>query len=315
MITNAVENRKVAQSPPKTVRGGLSAAARRLASVETQWIYDQSFQQPEAEARILGDPDAQPSATHDSWKAVRQLPAHLARLCEAALLTVAEERALFRRLNYAKYRADQLRRQLDPRRPSRSLIEEIESLLELARGDRDRIVQANVRLAVSIAKKRATAVRPFDLLLSEAIATLLKAVEKFDYQRGFRFSTYATLAIERSLWRDIKHGQRDRLRFQHAETAWFESKPADECPGTLTERRYRELSQALGDLLAQLAPRERSIIRRRFGLDGEGELPTLQSLAAEFGVCKERVRQLEKRALDRLRSLAARIPLQSSQAE
>lgn len=315
MVTNAVRHKKVTPTPSKAVSGGWSAAARRLASVETQWIYDESFQQPEADARILADPDAQPSPAYDSWEMVRQLPAHLARLCEAPLLTVAQERALFRRLNYAKYRADLLRRQLDPRRPNRSLIQQIESLLELARTDRDRIVQANVRLVVSIAKKRATPARPFDLLLSEGIVTLLRAVEKFDYQRGFRFSTYATLAIERTLWRDIKHDQRDRRRFPRAETAWFEAKPEEERPGTLTESRYRELTQALGELLGQLAPRERSIIRRRFGLNGDGEMPTLQSLAAEFGVCKERVRQLEKRALERLRTLAAKVHLHASQAE
>lgn len=310
--TPASRIRPPAPAPTKSCR----AAARRLASLELPWVDNEGFRQAGAEARILATPAtsvSQPAA--NSWRAVRDLPAHLARLCEAELLSHQEERRLFERFNYAKFRADQLRRQLDPRHPARRLIAEIESLLEVAREARDQIVRANIRLAVSIAKKHATAANPFEHLLSDAIQTLLKAAEKFDFQRGFRFSTYATQAIQRTLWRNITLGQRERRRFQNAESAWFESKPEEESPGTLTESRYRELSETLADLLSQLDPRAREIIRRRFGLEGDGEVPTLQALAAEYGVCKERIRQLEKRALDKLRLLASQVRLQPTSAE
>ena len=79
--------------------------------------------------------------------------------------------------------------------------------------------------------------------------------------------------------------------------------------------RYRELSQALAELLERLDARERQIISRRFGLEYNGQIPSLQDLAVEFGVCKERIRQLEKRALDRLRAMAGDMHLLSFPAE
>jgi RNA polymerase primary sigma factor len=288
--------------------------ALRLAALETQWIHNESFQAPDAERLILDqEPPAAPrELDQQTWKPVRALPAHLARLCEAPLLRPEEERRLFRRMNYAKYRADQLRRQLDPERPDRCLIVQMQSLLDLARADRDRIVQANLRLVVSLAKKVATPTFPFDLLLSEGIATLLKAVEKLDYDRGYRFSTYATLAVQRSLYRWIKQSHRDHQRFALADEATFQSTPENGSGEVHSERRFRELSHSLAGLLAKLDPRERQIISRRFGLETSGEIPSLQQLAGEFGVCKERIRQLEKRALDRLRAMAGDLHLSPS---
>lgn len=293
------------------------AAARKLAALETQWIHNESFQATDAEQVILNSSELTPAdaPTVQSWKPVRTLPAHLARLCEAALLQPEEERLLFRRMNFAKYRADQLRRQLDPARPSRALIDRVEALLQRARADRDRIVQANLRLIVSLAKKFTTPVFSFDALLSEGIATLLKAVEKFDYARGYRFSTYATLAVRRSLYRWVKQTHRDQQRFAAADEQSLEHTADAASTDGLSERRYRELSQALTGLLERLNPREREIISRRFGLSHDGDLPSLQQLAGEFGVCKERIRQLERRALDRLRVMAEAMHLPPFPAE
>jgi RNA polymerase primary sigma factor len=170
-------------------------------------------------------------------------------------------------------------------------------------------VQANLRLVVSIAKKFSDVKNPFDELLSEGISTLMRAVEKFDYDRGFRFSTYATQAIRRTLCRMVNQAQRDRTRFVLTETAQLEESPADETEGMMTEQRWEELRGALGRMLNKLDPRERMIIRCRFGLDRTRQVRTLQSLAREFGVCKERVRQLEMRAMTKLRTMAEQTKL------
>ncbi|MFO0884381.1 MAG: sigma factor-like helix-turn-helix DNA-binding protein [Pirellulales bacterium] len=77
----------------------------------------------------------------------------------------------------------------------------------------------------------------------------------------------------------------------------------------MTESRWHELKRALVKMLGRLDPRERDIIRRRFGLDKSEEVQTLQSLAGELGVCKERVRQLEMRAMSKLRTMAEEIRL------
>lgn len=291
--------------------------ARRLASLETQWIHNTSFQAPDAEQEILQSFDlAETQAlSAETWNPVRALPAHLARMCEAPLLKPEAERLLFRRMNFAKYRADQLRRQLNPDRPDRAVIRKLESWLAVARTDRDRIVQANLRLVVSLAKKFATPTFSFDTLLSEGIVTLLKAVEKFDYDRGYRFSTYATLAVRRSLYRWVKQSHRDQQRFATAESECLEATADPGGAPSLSEQRYCELSRALAELLERLDPRERQIISRRFGLERHGEVPSLQQLAGEFGVCKERIRQLERRALDRLRVMADEMQLSSGPVE
>jgi RNA polymerase primary sigma factor len=284
-------------------------AAGDLGRQETDYLYNESFSDPaQAEPIIAAEPIAvepEPSA----WKPGRDMPAHLARMCETALLKQSEETNLFRRMNYLKYRADLLRRKLNPDAPDRDLIVQIERLLAIARWDRNRIVRANLRLVVSIAKKFSDIRNPFDDLLSEGITSLLRAVEKFDYSRGFRFSTYATQAVRRTLCRLLQTSQRDRSRFMTAEGSLFEETPEDDSPTTMTEARWDELRRTLTRLLGKLDARERAIIRSRFGLGNADGVQTLQSLAADLGVCKERVRQLEMRAISKLRTLAEAVRL------
>ena len=139
----------------------------------------------------------------------------------------------------------------------------------------------------------------------------MRAVEKFDYSRGFRFSTYATLAVRRTLYRFVMQFRTDRTRFVATETSQLEEKPAEEAVGTMTEARWSNLQSSLVKLLGKLEPRERSIIRMRFGLDHRRDVMTLQSIAHDLGVCKERVRQLEQRAIAKLRDWASTVDLQS----
>ena len=307
-----VEKSAISASAVAKSRRNWKAVAQRLAQAEPEYISDDSFASRRAEAEIIGDLPAALAETpaFAAWKEIREMPAHLARLCESALLQPTEEAHLFRRMNYAKYRADRLRRKLAANKPDRELIARVEMLLALAAQDRDRIIQANLRLVLSIAKKFADPARPFDDLVSEGVISLLRAVEKFDYSRGFRFSTYATLAITRTLCRSLKSLQRDQQRFVTSEPDVLDATADDEQAGTMTVARWTELRAALARMMKKLDPRERRIIRRRFGLEKSRDAQTLQSLAREFGVCKERVRQLETRAMSKLRTLAAEVRLQ-----
>lgn len=285
------------------------ARAHELASQELDFIYNPTFRSATEGERIMAALPARVDAREHQWKPGRGLPNHLARLCEAKLLKPAEETALFRRLNYSKFAADRLRRKLNLSRPSHKVVAQLEQLLNQAHWDRDRIVQANLRLVVSIAKKFASAKYSFDDLLSEGIGSLLRAVEKFDYDRGFRFSTYATQAIRRTLVRQVQTLQREGTRFVSSDPLLLADQHDETTDPVASQARWENLRSNLRRLLARLEPRDRSIIRRRFGLDQQAEVQTLQSIAAELGVCKERVRQLETRAIDRLRTLAAKIQL------
>ena len=127
------------------------------------------------------------------------LSGHLQRMCSVPLLSHSEERDLFCRMNYLKYRANAIRSTLSERRPSERKLNEIEQLLAKAKALRTHIVHANTRLVVSIVKNFANEMNSFDDLLSEGISCIMKVADKFDFDRGFRFSTYATRAIRRAI--------------------------------------------------------------------------------------------------------------------
>jgi len=229
-----------------------------------------------------------------------KLPAHLRRLCEVPLLTADDEQMLFRRMNYLKYHANLIRVRLREDQFKRADLDAIESLLHGAEQIRNRIVHANMRLVMSIVKHYITDSMAFDDLLSEGAAALLRAAEKFDFSRGFRFSTYVTKVVRREVFRMLMAAKRQGDRF--ATGSW-------EFLGEQSEEHSEELENEVdlaalrGDLLeffGRLDPREQSVLRARFGMDGAERSPSLNELGQKMGVSKERVRQLEMRAVKKL---------------
>ncbi|MFM7108330.1 MAG: sigma-70 family RNA polymerase sigma factor [Planctomycetaceae bacterium] len=233
------------------------------------------------------------------------LPAYLASLYEVPLLTREQEVWLFRKFNYLKYRATQLRGQLDPERPSARLMDQIERLYDEIVEIKNRIVRANLRLVVSIAKRRVSPGDSFFDLVSDGNMSLIRAVEKFDYARGNKFSTYASWAIMKNYARTIPDEHKRRDRFRAADMEMLQS---------AADRRADEYQQRLaasdrlaqvGRFLDRLDPREQTIIIRRYGLDHEHEPQTLKEVGSALGVTKERVRQIEAKALEKLREAAS----------
>ena len=230
----------------------------------------------------------------------------MARLCEADLLTVEEERVLFRRMNYLKYRANALRTKIDPRRPDAEALNKIEAFLHDAEKVRDCIVRSNLRLAVSAAKRFTNQQVRFEDLLSDGIIVLMDAVIKFDYDRGFRFSTYAYRSIARQAYRTVnrRHQQNARVRALDEESASCQKSTV-----SMDDRTWGILRGLLAKMLRKLNCRERLIIRARYALGREHHVRTFQDLANELGVSKERVRQLESRAVKKFQEAAASLPV------
>jgi RNA polymerase primary sigma factor len=199
---------------------------------------------------------------------------------------------LFLKMNYLKYRASKLREALDPPSARASDLDEIERLQGEAVAVKNQIVHANLRLVVSIARRRAGPDRIFLELVSEGNLSLMLAVEKFDPSRGFRFSTYASCAIMRNLARATGLEGRRRQRFVTGYQAVFEAAadPATDEPGR--ERGRHGHQEAVLKMLVLLSDRERRIIVSHFGLEGASE-KTLRQLGEELGISKERVRQIE----------------------
>ena len=292
------------KTAPRKLPSELQQRIRKFLNREIDFIPNRSFRDARSESRILGQPLDAEQATPVS-KLPRDLPAHLARLCESELLSAETEAELFRRMNYLKFRANALRSQLNPDKPNAKILREAEQLLEEASAVRDRVIRANMRLVISIVKKFVSPQHSFDDLLSDGAMSLMHAVDKFDYSRGFRFSTYAYRAIARNAYRTIMDRHKENSRFEPGlDEALFDVVDERDA-GWFSEQTWARLRNQMAGMLDQLDRREQFIIRSRFALGAHRKVRTFQSLADRLGISKERVRQLEQRAVDKLQKMAA----------
>jgi RNA polymerase primary sigma factor len=223
-------------------------------------------------------------------------------LSEAPFLSRELEAFLFRKMNYLKYRASQLQEQLDPDCPRPGALDEIQRLQSEALAVKNRIVELNLRLVVSLARKRVFAGYDLGERVSDGNLALIQAVDGFDFARGNRFSTYATRAICNQLAQnERRHIQRPGRRLAPYEEDLT-------APGSSVYEQEREEAQnqrrsALWRWLCQLDERERWIIANRYGLGG-APVQTLKQIGAELGITKERVRQIVARAHEKIRKFA-----------
>jgi RNA polymerase primary sigma factor len=239
--------------------------------------------------------------------------------------------------------------------------EEVELAKRIERGDREakeRMINSNLRLVVSIAKRYQGHGLSLLDLIQEGIIGLIRAVEKFDWRRGYKFSTYATWWIRQAVQRGVANKAREiripvhiverEQKISRAErelTATLGRAPEEEEIAKATKlplkqvREVREAARAvtsldrpvgegdrasLGELTAgespspeeevtvslaedtlrravsQLPERERDVVKLRYGLNGDVEPASLEEIGRRLGLTRERVRQIEARALERL---------------
>jgi RNA polymerase sigma factor (sigma-70 family) len=276
--------------------------ARELRARNIEYVPSDEFDGPDADEVILRDPVL--SAPHGEVTAKPRIPAdlppYLQQLFRTPLLTPAGERALFRKMNYLKHRAAMLAAALDPEIATAKELDEIEELLGQAERVKQQITQANLRLVVSIAKRHVTPSNDFFELVSDGNVSLMRAADKFDYSRGFKFSTYASWAIMKNFARTLPERRRHQERFQTGREELLDTTAGPEFDED--ENDYlAAVRTTLDRMLSTLDHREQSILRQRYGLEQRGEPQTLEQIGRRFGVSKERIRQLEARAMGKLR--------------
>jgi RNA polymerase primary sigma factor/RNA polymerase sigma factor len=274
--------------------------AERIKELPLDFIDNPRFARKGADNAILGPMPVNEESTRKPRRP-SGLPPYLASLYEIPLLTREQEQHLFRKYNYLKYKANKLRNELDYERPKSSLMDEIEELHEQIVDTKNQIARCNLRLVVSIAKRHVKPDQNFFELVSDGNLSLLRAVEKFDYARGNKFSTYASWAIMKNFARTIPGEYRQRDRFRTSYDELFDLTQEKRSNPTIEENLQQDRLSKIQRVLSRLDERERAIIVGRFGLDHTKEPQTLKEVGEELGVTKERIRQIEARALTKLR--------------
>lgn len=236
------------------------------------------------------------------------LTPYVAELYRTRLLSKDEEQYYFRRMNWLKFRAATARGRLDRKRATLRQIREIESWLDESETVKSIIISSNLRLVVSIAKKFVDPNNSFEELVSEGNVALIRSVEKFNFALGNRFSTYATYAIQRIFFRLTKKVWQQRQRFVSDDAVLAGMSSQEDPEHRLTPNQVDSLKETFAAFLEALEPREREIVVARFGFDGR-EPRTFRELGAEMGVCKERIRQIQGRAMEKLRAMADEVKL------
>lgn len=277
--------------------------ASRLLSQPIEYMHHPSFDRANAELKICG-PEPAEGEKPRPVRAPADLPPYLKSLYGLPLLNREQEQYLFRRMNYRLHQAKKMRDSLDPVRVKTSDLDRLESYLDDAADIKRRLIRSNLRLVVAVAKKHAYGGRNLFELISDGNVSLMRAVEKFDFSRGFKFSTYASWAIIKNFARTIPAENVHHDRFVTGHEVAFDLAPDKRANEFEAELTHDRMASAIDRILDKLDERERQVIVCRYGLEKQTKPQTLEEVGTRFGVTKERIRQIEARAINKLRQIA-----------
>lgn len=221
------------------------------------------------------------------------------------LMNPQEERLMFLRFNYAKMRLQKLQRQILKEGLTKTSAEQFLEWHRRFEHFREYLVRTNLALVLAMAKRTRLGDVDFAEIVSEGNMALLRAVDKFQVDRGFKFSTYACRAILKAFSRTALKHSRHRMRFPvEFDPDLEKSDWVDRKRDIVQEDCIDELKQIVNRNLANLSDTEQTVLRRRFNWEQTDETPlTLEEVGQIIGVTKERVRQIQNKALAKIRKL------------
>jgi RNA polymerase sigma factor (sigma-70 family) len=285
---------------------------RRRLSESAECVLDGSFVQPDAEHRIMNGcvfHESNPESPSDSTPLNDDSGCDLLSDGDLAASPSARERGLFLQFNYCRYRVMRVLKEAKGKALAPDQARELIRWEATVRALRGEIVRMNVPLVLAMAKRtKITAVDPADMI-SEGNLALLRSVDKFDCNRGFKFSTYACRAILKSFSRVASRTARHRGYFPTEFDPTLEkSDHVEQKRRGLEDDCVTELKQILDRNLARLNDIEQTVIKARFAIDDTeaqetepARAKTLEQVGEMIGVTKERVRQIQNKALVKLR--------------
>lgn len=261
-----------------------------------------SFEEPGAEERFFGPEVA--TIRLPGWSDFIQAEEEIERSGGSVgrlRLKEAEEKELFLRFNYARYRLHQLvERQQEA--PTAERAKEMCLWFRRMEQAQSAVTEANLPLVVAMARRTRIPNVEFSDLISEGNMALLRSIDKFDVRRGFKFSTYACRAILKSFNRLASKTGRYVQRFPVAFEPEMERSDYDV---KRHEMQRAESVESLREILAKnranLTETERRVVMDRFAIGSQGRGRTLAQVGRRIGLTNERVRQIQKHALNKIR--------------
>ena len=304
-----LRRRNSVRTEPSAAKLGPRDQAELMAVLGTDisYIDSEEFRKPGAEDRIMNPTEAVPTPNTSWYHPVMENPSddRYAKSVVNVVLTAAQEKVLFLQFNYVRFRIVELKEAIGQREVTEpealELIKWYRKTLDL----RDQIASANLALVLAMTKRIRMSDMDYADLISEGNMALLRAIDKFDVGRGFKFSTYACRAILKAFSRSgMKHTQYRQLFPTDFDPALEKSdnsrRKFDDHETDCTD----EVRRIVQNNRASLTEVEDAVIRHRFPIDDEStDKPlTLEQVGQIIGLTKERVRQIQNKALAKIRN-------------
>ncbi len=298
--------RKTQTQRAKPVPRALRERAEQLLAENYAYMDSPIFKQRGIERELFSFEDGEePALPRTSWYQPTREEIADQLTGTPQLMKGAEEKLMFLRFNFAKRKLVGLQKKIKREGLDKELARELIEWHRRFEHFREYLVRTNLALVLAMAKRTRLGDVDFAEIVSEGNMALMRAVDKFNVDKGFKFSTYACRAILKAFSRTAMKSSRYKTHFPVEFEPEMEKSDWDDRRRDMVEEDcIDELKQIVDRNLADLSDTEQTVIRRRFNWQQQEDTPlTLEEVGKIIGVTKERVRQIQNKALLKIKSV------------